>query len=46
MNFPLLITLRHEEMTAAVFPRECESLIEKEELKGRISIQDENHPQG
>ena len=33
-------------MTAAVFPRECESVIDKEELKGRISIEDENHPQG
>lgn len=36
----------HKEMAAAVFPRECESVIDKEELKGRISIEDENHPQG
>lgn len=34
----------HKEMAAAVFPRECEK--GKEELKGRISIEDENHPQG
>ena len=36
----------HEEMTTAVFPRECESVIDKDELKARISIEDENHPQG
>ena len=36
----------HKEMAAAVFPRECESVIDKEELKGRISIEDENNPQG
>ena len=33
-------------MAAAVFPRESESVIDKQELKGRISIENENHPQG
>ena len=36
----------HEGLTATVFPRECESVINKEDLKGRISVEDENHPQG
>ena len=36
----------NEEMTSAVFPRDCESVLDKEELKGRISLEDENHPKG
>lgn len=33
-------------MTTAVFPRQCESVIDKEELKVRISIEDEINSQG
>jgi len=36
----------HKAMAAAVFSRESESVIDNEELKGRISIENENHPQG
>ena len=35
----------HNQMMKAVFPRECESVIDKEELKARIGI-DGDHPQG
>lgn len=33
-------------LAAAVFPRQAEAVIDKEELKSRIIIQNDEHPQG